>query len=385
MSAAITAAVIGAGAGLYGASEGRDASNDAMDEASDLEQQRLAENTALYAPYRQIGLKALPQYYAMTGLQPGQTSAEGRMLIDKYKGLGGVELQQLVASGEMTQADLNNLTNAREANSLWRQTAELAPPEMTAREQELLTQYEGTDREGLRRLLDAPQLGQNKLDRIQRLREKDYTLLGANQQALLDQYTTMSDADLEKLVRSKRLSPEDYNNIIVARQKAKFTEANGGKTGYQHQLSPEGTYRLQEGTEDLANAMNSRGLQGGGFDVTKRTSLRNEIKADDWREQYRRILGAMEIGRGATNSQAGENTSSSNTLENLALMQGGSDAGYYAGLGGAIGEFANAGLKAYNAGSTPSSSTPAPNYYPNNNINGGSASTGGSNQWEVDV
>jgi hypothetical protein len=121
--------------------------------------------------------------------------------------------------------------------------------------------------------------------------------------------------------------------------------------GYNMQASPAAQYASQQGTRSLNRQLAARGGLGGGNAAQRLAELNSGIAANDWNNQYTRLLDALKLGTGASSAmgQAGQNYASgqqgiANSLAGLYGQQGESKASLYAGLPGMIGNALTTGL-----------------------------------------
>lgn len=100
---------------------------------------------------------------------------------------------------------------------------------------------------------------------------------------------------------------EDYNKMLLG--------------GYEMEESPAAKYQREQATKAMNRAMAARGLSGSGNAVNRLTELNSAIAAQDWSNQYNRLIDAIKIGQGAAGSagQAGQNyaNAASQTAANL--------------------------------------------------------------------
>ena len=144
--------------------------------------------------------------------------------------------------------------------------------------------------------------------------------------------------------------------------------------GYTMEESPAAKYAMMQGTKQINNAMQSRGIEGGA--VQRLGELGSGVAANDYQQRFNNLLSALNVGtsanagtasatnsmNGAIQNGANSNVSSimsgmgSNVSSNNAAAgamgaaagnMGAANAGYYSGLGGAASNAAALGLKAY--------------------------------------
>ena len=120
--------------------------------------------------------------------------------------------------------------------------------------------------------------------------------------------------------------------------------------------SPAAKYQLEKGNTALQRALAARGLAGSGYSASKAADLSKSVAADDWNNQYNRILDLTKIGTGASASTgSAANTLSSaygqqgSNLANIASDLGQTRASLYSGASSNALNAANTGVKAYNA------------------------------------
>jgi len=111
--------------------------------------------------------------------------------------------------------------------------------------------------------------------------------------------------------------------------------------GYDMKESPAAQYQLQKGTQALNRALASRGLSGSGNAAQRLTELNQSVAANDWNQQYSRILDALKLGTGASasmgsagNANTAANQSGAVNLGNILQNQGAANASLYSGLSG---------------------------------------------------
>jgi len=127
--------------------------------------------------------------------------------------------------------------------------------------------------------------------------------------------------------------------------------------GYNMQESPAAQYQLTQGTRSLNRQLAARGLLGGGNASQKLAELSSGIAANDYNQQYGRLLDQVKIGTGASaasgsasqafGNQVGQNSTAVQNNQNNA---GQARASLYAGQSGASMGMANIGLNAYRSG-----------------------------------
>jgi hypothetical protein len=139
--------------------------------------------------------------------------------------------------------------------------------------------------------------------------------------------------------------------------------------------SPTAKYELQTGTKALNRALASRGLSGSGNAANRIAELGMGVAARDeqrsygrWQDQYQKILDSLKLGTGASASMGNASAtltnaaqSGANSLGNIAMQNGNTQASLYAGIPGATANMAATGLNAYNAYNrynTPANTTP---------------------------
>jgi hypothetical protein len=190
-----------------------------------------------------------------------------------------------------------------------------------------------------------------------------------------------SDTNL-KIYNQQRADQEPFRQAGL-RSLADFQRMLTG--GYNMQESPAAQYASQQGTRSLNRQLAARGGLGGGNAAQRLAELNSGIAANDWNNQYTRLLDALKLGTGASASMgtAGQNYASgqrgiANSLSDLYGQQGESRASLYAGLPGMLGNALTTGLNMKDY--TNSQDTPYTydnsyyNYTPYNYTNEGSQS-----------
>jgi hypothetical protein len=195
---------------------------------------------------------------------------------------------------------------------------------------------------------------------------------------------------------------KDLYNQDVARNKPFYdtgvtANANLDKMvngGYNVQQSPAAQYALKQGTKSLNRNLAARGLLGSGNAAQRLSELSSGVAANDYNQQYSRLLDQVKIGTGASAStgaasqtlggQIGQNSANmtnavgTNSLANQqAQYQAGQGrASLYSGLGGLPMSAASLGINASRAGllgnSSPEITDPfGTNFGANNASSGG--------------
>jgi hypothetical protein len=123
---------------------------------------------------------------------------------------------------------------------------------------------------------------------------------------------------------------------------------------YDMKESPAAKYQLQQATKAMNRNLAARGLSGSGNAVQRLTELNQSVAANDWNNQYNRILDALKLGTGASASMgnAGQANVTANqagavNLGQIATNQGANQASLYSGISGALSNAAATGLNAY--------------------------------------
>ena len=117
----------------------------------------------------------------------------------------------------------------------------------------------------------------------------------------------------------------------------------------------------------LSRQLAARGLLGSGNAAQRLGELSAGVAANDWNQQYGRLLDMVKVGTGASASAgsasqqlgnqigqnaanvAGINANMAGQVGSAALAAGQAQAGLYGGLGGASTRALNTGINAYNA------------------------------------
>ena len=127
--------------------------------------------------------------------------------------------------------------------------------------------------------------------------------------------------------------------------------------GYDMKESPSAQYSLTQGTKTLNRQLASRGLLGSGNAAQRLSELSSGVAANDYSQQYSRMLDALKLGTGASASMGAASSTYGNSLEsgaqnlgNIAMNSGAARASLYSGMGGASGSALGTGLNIYNSG-----------------------------------
>lgn len=127
--------------------------------------------------------------------------------------------------------------------------------------------------------------------------------------------------------------------------------------GYNMKESPAAQYELQQGTKALNRQLAARGLLRGGSAAQRLSELSSSVAANDYSQQYGRLLDAIKIGTGESAS-AGASSQAMNSnwnqyaanSANNAQQSGAARASLYSGMGGASSSALGTGMKLYNFG-----------------------------------
>ena len=183
-------------------------------------------------------------------------------------------------------------------------------------------------------------------------------IMGSNSQDSATQANT-NTADAS-LAQQKELYDEDvarnqpfYNTGVAAN--ANLNKMVNG--GYNMQESPAAQYELTQGTQSLNRNLAARGLLGSGNASQRLAELSSGVAANDYNQQYGRLLDQVKIGTGASASagaasqtlgnQIGQNSQQVQQNNSLGAL---GRASLYSGMGGASGGAANVGINAYRSG-----------------------------------
>jgi hypothetical protein len=187
-------------------------------------------------------------------------------------------------------------------------------------------------------------------------------IFAANAASDSQEATNKSNNDISNasLAQQKEL----YNDTI-AREKPFYdagVTANSqlGKMvngGYNMQESPAAQYELQQGTKSLNRQLSARGLLGSGNASQRLAELSSGVAANDYNQQYSRLLDQVKIGTGASASAgAASNTLGNQIGQNSQQTQqnntnsGNARASLYSGMGGLSSSAVNTGINAYRSG-----------------------------------
>lgn len=109
---------------------------------------------------------------------------------------------------------------------------------------------------------------------------------------------------------------------------------------YEMTESPAAKYQREQATKAMNRAMASRGMSGSGNAINRLTELNSSIAAQDWNNQYNRLIDAIKIGQGAAGSagQAGSAYANNvgnamNSLSNIYQNQGNTLSSIYTNMG----------------------------------------------------
>lgn len=127
--------------------------------------------------------------------------------------------------------------------------------------------------------------------------------------------------------------------------------------GYDMKQSPAAQYELTQGTRSLNRQLAARGLLGSGNASQRLAELSSGVAANDYNQQYSRLLDQVKIGTGASASAgAASNVLGNQIGQNSAAIQqsntqaGQARASLYGGMGGASASTVGAGINAYRSG-----------------------------------
>ncbi len=176
--------------------------------------------------------------------------------------------------------------------------------------------------------------------------------LGPAQEQLLDTYRGKTGEQIPEALRTQVQNAREKEALLMSIERAESDPVK---------MSPAGQWTLREALKTQNRQDAARGLAGTGSASARTGELAAQVAANDWNQQYARILDALKIGTGAAQATGGASQTASNAIGqsgamsgNLALASGANQASYYSGLGGAIGQAANLGLKAFApAGGSP--------------------------------
>jgi hypothetical protein len=130
--------------------------------------------------------------------------------------------------------------------------------------------------------------------------------------------------------------------------------ANGG---YDIKESPSAKYQLAQGTKSLNRQLSARGLLGSGNASQRLAELETGVAANDFKDQWGRLLDQVKIGTGASaaagassqafGQQVGQNSAA---VQQNNTQAGAARASLYSGIGGAGVSAVNTGINAYRSG-----------------------------------
>lgn len=127
--------------------------------------------------------------------------------------------------------------------------------------------------------------------------------------------------------------------------------------GYDIKESPAAQYSLREGTKSLNRQLAARGLLGSGNAAQRLSELSSGVAANDYNQQYSRLLDQVKIGTGASASAgaasqtlSGAVGQNSTAVQNAQNQSGQARAALYAGQSGATMNAINTGINAYRSG-----------------------------------
>jgi len=195
-------------------------------------------------------------------------------------------------------------------------------------------------------------------------------------------------ASQEKINADTLAQQKDLYNQDIARNKPFYdtgvsANANLDKMvngGYDMNQSPAAQYELTQGTKSLNRQLAARGLLGSGNASQRLAELSSGVAANDYNQQYSRLLDQVKIGTGASasagassstlGSQIGQGAASlsgavgqnSTAVQNAQYQAGQGRAALYGGQSGATMGMANLGLNAYRSGLFSGSGAPGTTY-----------------------
>lgn len=186
-------------------------------------------------------------------------------------------------------------------------------------------------------------------------------ILGAN--AATDAANTTAQANISTADKTLAQQQKMYDDQI-AREKPFYdtgvtANANLDKMvngGYDIKQSPAAQYQLTQGTKSLNRQLAARGLLGSGNAAQRLGELSSGVAANDYNQQYSRLLDQVKIGTGASASAGAASSTLSNQMgqnslavQNAQTAQGQARASLYSGMGGLTSNAVNTGINAYRA------------------------------------
>lgn len=183
-------------------------------------------------------------------------------------------------------------------------------------------------------------------------------------QSYADSRRRLSDMDAMNLSEGEKTA-SGFN--FGDPQKAWYRDENGELTdkvplstvagGYNMGESPAAQYQLTQGTKSLNRQLSARGLLGSGNASQRLAELSSGIAANDYNQQYSRLLDQVKIGTGASAAAGASSSTLSNAIgQNSAAVQqnntqaGAARASLYSGIGGSGVSAVNTGINAYRSG-----------------------------------
>ncbi len=164
------------------------------------------------------------------------------------------------------------------------------------------------------------------------------------------------------------LSDWDKNNPLPDYQKT----VTDPMAAWNYEQTPAYKAKFTLGSEELNNQLQARGLSTGAVAANRAADLSRKLTASDYVTErnynlgnlqdiykskleknttnYARLLDQVRIGQGANSSLGAAGQAYATGVGNAAIEVGKADAGFYAGLPGAVLGTANTGLKAYDTG-----------------------------------
>jgi hypothetical protein len=132
----------------------------------------------------------------------------------------------------------------------------------------------------------------------------------------------------------------DMEALKAAQQKQALVNSVSGLGEGAPELSPLAQWQQQQASRSKGLAESARGISTGGGAATRAADLTSSIAAQDYQNQYARILDALKIGTGASSAAGGASQQFSSQIGqaganqgNIALNQEQSEANLWSGLG----------------------------------------------------